>query len=99
MGSLRDVDERLRRADALHYPKVLTLSVATLLIGLYAHRPSRWLVTGSAGLAAVAFLFRDDLAVHVSVGLLLGFAVTANRRRAVGGDVLTYGAINEARQR
>jgi hypothetical protein len=78
-----------------NYPKVLTLSVATLLIGLYARKPGRWLVAGAAGLTAVAFLFRHDLAVYVSVGLLLGFAVTTNRRRAVG-DMLTYGAITLA---
>jgi hypothetical protein len=80
-------------APALYnYPKVLVLSSTALLIGLYARKPSRQLLIVGAGLTAVAFLFRHDLAAYAAVGLLLCFAVSAHWRHALG-SALAYGAI------
>ncbi len=78
-----------------NYPKVLALSIATLLIALYARRPSRTLVVCGAVLTAGAFLFRHDLAVYLAVGLLLGYATTVDRKRAAG-DALIYGGLTLA---
>ena len=66
-----------------NYPKVLVLAAVSVLIVLYAKRPTAARVVGAAGLTAVAFLFRHDLAVYAGIGILTVFAWTGDRRRAV----------------
>lgn len=66
------------------YPKVLALAVAAFLVVRYAAKPT-WKGTIAVGLwAAVAFLFRHDLAAYCLLGFVLTIAVAHRRAIATG---------------
>ena len=74
------------------YPKVLVLAVASLLIVVYAERPSRSRAAGLGVWTAIAFLFRHDYAVYCAAGVVAVLAAahrhdprTALRRVAGSG--------------
>jgi len=66
-----------------NYPKVLVLSAASLLMVLYAQRPSPRAIAVSALLTAAAFLFRHDLAVYAAVGTLMACVAAERSVRAL----------------
>ncbi|HLG54995.1 MAG TPA: hypothetical protein VI485_06665 [Vicinamibacterales bacterium] len=77
------------------YPKVLVLSVASLVIVRYAARPSWTYLVVMSAWTAIAFLFRHDYAVYCGVGF--GAVIAASHwtswregaRRAVVYGVVT----------
>ena len=54
-----------------NYTKVLSLAGAALSIVWYARRPTLGTAAANAGITAVAFLFRHDLAAYVGTGALI----------------------------
>src|SRR5688572_23313078 len=66
-----------------NYPKVLILSAAALTIAQYCRRPHALGAVAGSVLAAVAFLFRHDLAVYAGVGLLLAYGIGSRRTERV----------------
>jgi hypothetical protein len=57
-----------------NYTKVLSLAGAALSIVWYARRPTLGTAAAKAGITAVAFLFRHDLAAYVGTGRAHCFA-------------------------
>lgn len=58
------------------FPKIVVLSIAALLLILYARRPSSVRAAALALLSAAAFLFRHDYAVYVGIGVVTLFFLT-----------------------
>jgi hypothetical protein len=77
------------------YPKVLVVSVASLLIVSYPASPTWTRVGLMAAWTAIAFLFRNDLAVYCAVGFLAVIVLSARTAwrprlsRAAGFVVIT----------